>query len=193
MSWLKKKADPISERAKSLNAEIAALEAQIKRLDTQLQRGQPTTPGLHTNLRGAPPTTPARVRSTALPQSAPAAQAPSTVTASPPRTVTREPIFEDLENRDLKSPAPEVNAPELYNEYGVRKFDLTAFIARVKAWFNGPTTTNPRLVNYLAAGGIQGLQPLRREKRVARNRLLLLAIAFCLILIGLIYMFARTR
>ena len=179
MSWLKKKADPISERAKALNSEIAALEAQIKRLDSQLQRGQPGTS--------------ARVRSTAMPQAAHAAQTPSTVTASPPRTVSREPIFEDLENRDLKSPAPEVNAPELYNEHGVRKFDLTAFIARVKAWFSGPTTTNPRLVNYLAAGGIQGLQPLRREKRVARNRLIMLAIAFCLILIGLIYMFARTR
>lgn len=177
MAWLKKKSDPISERAKALNAEISALEAQIKRLDTQLQRGQP----------------PARVRSTVVPQTGRAAQTPATVTATPPRTVSREPIFEDLENRDLKSPAPELNAPELYNEHGVRKFDFTAFAARVKGWFNGPTTTNPRLVNYLAAGGIQGLQPLRREKRVARNRLILLAIAFCLILIGLIYMFARSR
>lgn len=177
MAWLKKKSDPISERAKALNAEIAALEAQIKRLDTQLQRGQP----------------PARVRSTVRPQGGGVAQTPTTATASPPRTVAREPIFEDLENRDLKSPAPEVNVPELYNEHGVRKFDLTAFVARMKAWFNGPTTSNPRLVNYLAAGGIQGLQPLRREKRVARNRLIGLAIVLCLILIGLIYMFARSR
>ena len=40
MAWLKKKADPLSDRAGALNAEIAALEAQIKRLDAQLQRGE---------------------------------------------------------------------------------------------------------------------------------------------------------
>lgn len=177
MSWLKKKPDPITERAKALSSEIAALESQIKKLDSQLQRGQP----------------PARVRSTTLPRAHGAAQSPNTVTATPPPPASREPIFEDLENRDLKSPAPQVNTPELYNEHGVRKFDMTAAVARLKQWFSGPTTANPRLVNYLAAGGIQGLQPLRREKRVARNRLILLAIAFCLILIGLIYMFARTR
>lgn len=176
MSWLKKKPDPITERAKALNSEIAALEAQIKKLDTQLQRGQP----------------PARVRSTALPRSH-VAQSANAVTAPPAPPVSREPIFEDLENRDLKSPSPPVNTPELYNEHGVRKFDMTAAVARLKQWFSGPTTANPRLVNYLAAGGIQGLQPLRREKRVARNRLIALAAFLCLLLIGIIYMFARSR
>ena len=47
MSWLKKKPDPLSERARSLNNDIAALEAQIKRLDAQLHRD--TT---HPRLRG---------------------------------------------------------------------------------------------------------------------------------------------
>src|SRR6266511_3521669 len=41
----KKKADPISTRARALTAEIAALEAQIKELGTQMQQ-PPTRPRL---------------------------------------------------------------------------------------------------------------------------------------------------
>ncbi|MBE7501147.1 MAG: hypothetical protein HS113_12725 [Verrucomicrobiales bacterium] len=40
---------------------------------------------------------------------------------------------------------------------------------------------------YLAAGNVQGLRPLRYEKRVARNRFLMLLAAFIVILYGLIY------
>lgn len=182
MSWLKKKPDPITERAKALNSEIAALEAQIKKLDSSLQRGQ---------------VPPAKVRSTALPKSAELAHPPQTATATPSAQppASREPIFEDLEQSDLKSAGelPNANAPELYNEQGVRKFDLAAFSERMRSFFRGPATSNPRLISYLAAGGIQGLQPLRREKRVARNRLIFFAIILCLGLIGLIFLFARSN
>ena len=41
-------------------------------------------------------------------------------------------------------------------------------------------------MSYLAAGGIQGMRPLRREKRVARNRTIALAIMLLLALLGLI-------
>ena len=54
MGWLKKKSDPVSDRAEALNAEIAALEAQIKQLDEQLMAG-PEHP---------------RLRSTAVPHGA---------------------------------------------------------------------------------------------------------------------------
>ena len=37
MAWFKKKPDPISDRARALNDEIAELEAQIKKLDGRLQ------------------------------------------------------------------------------------------------------------------------------------------------------------
>jgi len=179
MSWLKKKPDPISARARALNSEIAALQTQIKKLDSKLERNQ------------AHP----RVRSTTLPHGDRQAHPPATVTATPPPppAPSREPIFEDLENRDLKSPGELPSTPEHYNEFGERKYDATALAARVKQWFRGPTTMNPRLVSYLAAGGIQGLQPLRREKRVARNRLIALALFLCLILIGIIYLFTRNR
>ena len=41
-------------------------------------------------------------------------------------------------------------------------------------------------MNYLAAGSIQGLRPMRYEKRVARNRFLVLAVIIVLVLWGLV-------
>jgi cell division protein FtsB len=180
MSWFKKKSDPITERARSLSSEIAALEAQIKHLDSQLQRGA-----------GQP-----RVRSTALPHGAaiPHATMPTTATAAHAAPVTaREPIFEDLDQRELKSHTTAPATPEHFNEMGVRKYDVTEVVSRVKEYFRGAPPMNPRLISYLAAGGIQGLQPLRREKRVARNRFIALTLILFLILVGIIFMFARTR
>ena len=75
----------------------------------------------------------------------------------------------------------------------MRKYDLTSLVERIKQFFSGPTTLNPRLVSYLAAGGIQGLQPLRREKRVARNRLIAGAALLGLILIGVVFVIIRNR
>ena len=46
---------------------------------------------------------------------------------------------------------------------------------------------NPKLINYLAAGSIQGLRPLRYEKRVARNRFFALAGSVGVILLGLFF------
>jgi len=181
MSWLKRKSDPISERARSLNSEIAALEAQIKRLDAQMQRSasQP------------------RLRSTAVPHgetiSHSATALPVPAPAPPPPLESREPIFEDLDQRELNTRVAPPTTPEHFNEMGVRKFDMTALLTRMKQAFRGSAPMNPRLVNYLAAGGIQGLQPLRREKRVARNRFIALTVILFLILLGIVFMFSRTR
>ena len=79
--------------------------------------------------------------------------------------------------------------PEHYNELGVRKYDLLALLRRFRGHFRGPSTTNPKLVSYLAAGGIQGLRPLRYEKRVARNRFIALALFLLLALWGILYIF----
>jgi len=185
MAWLKKKPDPLTDRARDLNNEIAALEAQIKKLDAKLQHDA-TQP---------------RLRSTAVPRGETVSHASQSAdAASPkpgdipaPKPMAHEPIFEDLEQRHLKADIEPPTTPEHYNELGARKYDLTALAARVKQLFRGPTTMNPRLVSYLAAGGIQGLQPLRRERRVARNRFIALAAFFLLILLGIIFMFARNR
>jgi hypothetical protein len=166
-----KKPDPISDKARALNQEIAALEAEIKKLDSQISR----TP--------AP-----RFRSTAMPQGATVARPPEKP-APPPKS---EPVFEEVKHGPLTA-APDHEAPEIFNELGVRKYDLPALWNRLRTHFRGPTTSNPRLVNYLAAGGVQGLRPLRYEKRVARNRVILLAGIFFAILLGILLLYAEHR
>jgi hypothetical protein len=63
----------------------------------------------------------------------------------------------------------------------------------MKSNFSSRPASNPKLVNYLAAGSIQGLRPLRYEKRVARNRFIVLTIVLLLVLLGIISMFLRHR
>ena len=173
MAWLKKKSDPISERARALNDEIAELESQIKRLEqAQKDHTQP------------------RLRSTALPQGAEEPYSPLAPEPSPVRAV-QEPIFEEV--KLVESRVEPASTPDHYNELGVRKYDLPALLRRVRNHFRGPSTTNPKLVSYLAAGGIQGLRPLRYEKRVARNRFIFFVVALFLTLLGTVLVFFRHR
>jgi hypothetical protein len=169
MAWFRKKSDPISDRARALNDEIAALEAQIKNLDARLQHQQ------------AQP----RLRSTALPQQSTVPNGTTKPTSAP------EPIFEEVHHGRLKARSDSPSTPEHFNELGVRKYDLPALLQRLRSHFRGPSTTNPKLVSYLAAGGIQGLRPLRYEKRVARNRFIVLVTVLFLILLGLIAAFVH--
>ena len=55
-----------------------------------------------------------------------------------------------------------------------------------------PPASNPKLVNYLAAGSIQGLRPLRYEKRVARNCFVFLVVVLLLMLWGILAVVFRT-
>jgi len=64
------------------------------------------------------------------------------------------------------------NQPDL----GVRKLEPTTVWKRFLDYFRRPPPANPKLLNYLAAGSIQGLRPLRYEKRIARYRLLFLSL-----------------
>jgi hypothetical protein len=169
--------DPISARAQSLNEQIAALESEIKKLDTQLQRS-PSAPA-------AP-----RFRSTALPHGATIPNAHEK--PAPPAPPAGEPIFEEINHQPLQA-RNETEAPDHYNELGVRKYDLPALWHRLRNHLRGPTTTNPRLVNYLAAGGVHGLRPLRYEKRVARNRFIFFAAALFLLLLGLFLVFLHNH
>jgi len=170
MGWFKKKSDPISDRASALSSEIASLEAQIKRLDDKLHRGP-----------GQP-----RLRSTALPHGATISHNPNGLAAAPP-PAPPEPVFEEI-NQERLTPKTELEtATAHYNELGVRKYDFPALLSRIRHFFRGPSTSNPKLVSYLAAGGVQGLRPLRKEKRVARNRFIAFAIFLLVILMGLFY------
>ena len=163
MGWLKKKPDPISAHARALNDQIAALEAQIKQLDSQLH--QPAGPRLRSSTR--PP-------------------------GVPPPAPVREPVFAEVKQRPIQAPEPEPPT-EHFNEFGVRKYDLPALWNRLCNHLRGPTTTNPRLVSYLAAGGFHGLRPMRYEKRVARNRFFGLAALLFVILFLMLCHYYRTR
>ncbi len=163
MAWFKKKPDPINDRARQLSDEIARLEAHIQELGTRLEQN----PG-------------PRWKSTAVPQSAAREEPP------PP---SHDPIFEPI--RPISAKGHYESTPNHYNELGVRKYDLPALINRLKNHLRGPSTTNPKLVSYLAAGGIQGLRPLRYEKRIARNRMIVLVIILFFMLLGIILVYVK--
>jgi len=170
MAWFRKKPDPISERAHALNDEIARLDSQIKELDARLQRdhSQP------------------RLRSTALPHGGTVSHP-----TPPAEPAQHEPVFEEVGHDLLEGRSEAGTTPEHYNELGVRKYDLPALLRRIRDHFRGPSTTNPKLVSYLAAGGIQGLRPLRYEKRVARNRFIFFVVMLFLALLGTLYVFLK--
>jgi hypothetical protein len=169
MGFFRKKADPISDRSRALNGQIATLEAKIKKLSAQLQDRSPP-----------------RLRSTACGDGA---------TTSPPRRVagspSDEPVFEEVDQNRLTAAAEPPLTAQHFNELGVRKYDLFAVWQRLKRHFQAPSAANPKLINYLAVGSIQGLRPLRYEKRVARNRFLLLTCVFVLVLVGIFYGLVR--
>ena len=160
MGVFRKKRDPISERAQALTEQIEALEAQIKNLAVEADSPHP------------------KFRSSAVPRGS----APHAPTAREPAPVEH---FEPLDHTPLQSPQATVSR-EQYNELGVRKYDLAGTWRRFKDQFKTPPASNPKLVNYLAAGSIQGLRPLRYEKRVARNRFIFLVVVLLLVLWGII-------
>jgi len=171
MGLAKKKNDPISDRSRALTNQIAALESEIKQLDAQLQR-IPTP----------------RLRSTAIPHGATIARTHEP--APPPPPPVHEPVFEEVKSL---SDTEETAAPDQFNDLGVRKYDLPALFNRIRNHFRRPTTSNPRLVAYLAAGGVHGLRPMRYEKRIARNRFIFFAIILFVILFGTICVFIRNH
>ena len=172
MASAKKKVDPISDRSRALTEQIAALQSEIKKLDGQLQR--PPAP---------------RLRSTAIPHGATVSRTPETAPPLPPPPV-HEPVFEKV--KPLRE-TNETATPDQFNELGIRKYDLPALFNRIRNHFRRPTTNNPRLVAYLAAGGVHGLRPMRYEKRVARNRFVALIIFLFLLLLGVISLFVHNH
>jgi hypothetical protein len=164
MGFFKKQSDPISERSSQLTAKIAELESKIKQLS------QRTEPEDHR-----------RFRSTAYPPG-----------ARPSHSSTNgDPVFERVDQKQLKEVPEPLATARHDDETGARKFDFVEWMERLKRHFRGPPAANPKLVNYLAAGNIQGLRPLRYEKRVARNRFVALTMVLVIVLFGLFCFLAR--
>lgn len=169
MGIFHRKPDPISEKAKTLKAEIARIESQIKDLNSRVAQAK------------AQP----RLRSTAKPHSGGAIphQAP---------LESHEPVFEEIDQRPLKNPQEAPAPTGLYNNrLGVRRFDLASRWRRLVNLFRPPAPSNPKLLHLLAAGNFQGLRPLRFEKRVARNRFIALVFFFLLVLWGIFSFYFR--
>jgi hypothetical protein len=157
--------DPISDRSRALTAKISALESKIKKLSEELDPGH--------NPRSA---------SATLTRSSTASRPPE-----PGAPHHSEPVFEKVDQNQLKAPAEPSVTPQHFNELGVRKYDLMSLLDRLRKQFQSPPAANTKLVSYLAAGSIQGLRPLRYEKRVARNRFILLATLLILVFLGIFY------
>src|SRR5262249_24782817 len=169
MGLFKKKPDPISDRARTLHDQIAALEAQIKALNTaqaQIQ-SQPVAAASQP-----------RLRSTTLPHG-------PTLTMGQTAVRTSEPIFEEINSNPFQNP-PEKPALERHPDLSSGPSPWGAVWQRFKNQFRSLVAANPKLVNYLAAGSIQGLRPLRYEKRVARNRFVVLMVFLILLVLGVI-------
>ena len=144
-----------------------ALEQQIQALESQIQK-----------LSEAASSPPPKFRSSALPRGRAEMALPA-----------REEQFEEVDLSQLQQAAePPAREPV---ELGVRKSDLPGIWRRLKNHLKPPETSNPKLVNYLAAGSIQGLRPLRYEKRVARNRFIVLVVVLLLLLWGILAVMFR--
>lgn len=165
-----RKGDPLSERARALTEEIAVLESQIRQLGRQLSPAPEqakTAPGKPRPAVATPGGHPAPGR--VSPEIEVAARGRGRVAA------------EESGGGDQRR----------YNELGARKFDLPDALRRLHRRPNRSAPDNPRLINYLAAGSIQGLRPLRYEKRVARNRVLALSLLLLFVLWGMMAVFVR--
>jgi len=138
------------------------LNSRIQDLENQIR-------ALSGELEGKP-----RIRSTALPGTTPKAEIAALATPH------------DNIDFDQKRLGPAAIREAHFNEFGGRKFDFADVWNRFLDYLRGPGAANPRLVKYLMAGSIKGLRPLRYEKRVARNRFLLLFCIFVILLWGFI-------
>jgi hypothetical protein len=201
MGVFKKKPDPISERAKTLSHQIEALEEEIRRLSSRPApdrtdgnrpaKAIPTSAAPTESKKTTAPNSQPKLRSTALPRSTGAG--PNLFNSGAPmNSPVHHPMVDVADQAPLQQ-EPEADSPEHFNALGVRKYNLHAAWTRFKTNFRGPMASNPKLVNYLAAGSIQGLRPLRYEKRVARNRFLVFVAVLVLVLWGLIWLFVARR
>ncbi len=151
MSWFTRKQDPMTARARELNAEIAALEFEIHQLD---------------NAANCPDL---RQIQTVLEET---------------RSMPADPFLKAEEELARSIPTePERDCPGLYNDQGLRKFDLAGWCRRLKRSEQQPTPTkNEQLVTLIATGRHHGHTALRKDTRLARNRFILLALVLLAVL-----------
>ncbi|HAV63624.1 MAG TPA: hypothetical protein DCY13_14815 [Verrucomicrobiales bacterium] len=168
MGLFRKKPDPLKDREKNLSSEIEQLEEQIRQLQGVLSKAASEP----------------RVRQTAYP--ARSSRNPDTGGDNRPANAPGEPVFEPVDQHKLQQAAPNPfkDRTERQDGQALKREGSTTLVERFNRFFRGPTSSNPKLVSYLAAGNIHGLQPLRYERRVARNKLLLWIVIFIILIVG---------
>lgn len=152
-----------------MNRRIAELEAEISKLN------QTITPD------AARPAAPPKGETRSTPAAPSSRPAPA-----------QDPVFERMPARPAEGRRPEP-AGQAAVDMGLKRPVWSQLWKRVKGRWVDPPPANEKLVSYLAAGGIQGLRPLRYERRVARNRLIFVCVVLGLLLWGLLVVFWQAR
>lgn len=198
--FARRQTDPLSARTQALSKEIARLEAEIAVLAEKkpAKDSKPATVQPPADTSESLPFSPAPTPSPAaipeppsVPLQRPPAPAAKPASHRPKRIALASIAAPEISPAGVRQPAPPTappapNDPHL-NDLGVRKYDLLSAWRRLTHHLSGPTSNNPKMVHYLAAGSIQGLRPLRYERRVARNRFLAFLSLLLLVLWGLAY------
>ena len=170
MGWFKKKTDPIEQRVRDLERELSELTREINRCEDT-----PPVPGESPRSESQP-----TFRSSFYPgQTKPTADDVDQLLLNPAdQSVLREPIRYLQEKLDGLSAKPT---------------GLRAKLKELKENVGASPTANPKLLKYLSTGNLEGLQPLRREKRIARNRVIFLTALLALVLLGLASVLMENR
>jgi hypothetical protein len=163
MPLFQRQSDPITERERALEREMRDLEDQIAALSDEAKETEQLP----------------RVRSTVRPRELPSQN---------PFTLGQEVVFEPVDNEVITEPEPlDVNSSH-YNEHGVKKLNLVHLWQRIQLHLRKTPGAQSKFVNYLAAGSIQGIRPLRYERRIARNRFLMMFGVLMVVLFGIFAM-----
>lgn len=192
MGWFRKKSDPLAQRARTLNRKIAELEAEIARLNqNQGASGGGARPGGTPEsgvaaARGDADRGAAAPRSKSLPGGANSGREQGMGSGG-------EPVYERISPRPVEPARSGEPGGGEAMALGLKRPAWSQWWRRLKAQFVDPPPANEKLVNYLAAGGIHGLRPLRFERRIARNRIVFVCVVLGLLLWGLLVMFRHTR
>lgn len=98
-------------------------------------------------------------------------------------------IMEDYDQSSLKSPPSHIQ--EQIDGISSKPTGFRERFKRLKKEVGAAPVSNPKLVKFLSSGNIEGLQPLRYERRVARNRFFFLFFLLLLVLTGLAMVITR--
>ena len=156
MGWGRKKSRGMDRHARDLDGRVTELRTKISRLETELERGDP-----------------ARMQSVLC------------ETEKPQPTKRKAASTEVLYLTHPRPAKPKRDNPDLYNESGVRKFDLVGSLQHLKervADDEPEPGTETRLYTFIPADTIAGQPALGIEKRKARNRFIFLFLILLAIL-----------